>query len=83
MRSKGDVSVYTAVLKIPKHGGLKYRKIIGKISMYSRSRTYVKENKKILEIRITARDVTALRASANSVIRDLQVIEQVAKESER
>lgn len=52
-----------------------YSKILGKSKGHGRSRVEIKESKKILDILITAKDTTALRAQANSVLRDLQVIE--------
>jgi tRNA threonylcarbamoyladenosine modification (KEOPS) complex Pcc1 subunit len=77
MRSEVAGTLYSANIRIPKRNGLKYTKIIGKISTYKRSGIEIKEGKKALDISITADDITALRASMNSIMRDLQVVEQV------
>lgn len=55
---------------------LNYSRILGKRSVkHDRSSTVLKETPSKLTITIKASDATALRASANSVLRDLQIIE--------
>jgi tRNA threonylcarbamoyladenosine modification (KEOPS) complex Pcc1 subunit len=60
---------------VEKEKGLYYAKIINKQTKRSRGDVSIKENKQKLTIQINASDATALRASANSILRDLQVIE--------
>ncbi|MGI0100671.1 MAG: KEOPS complex subunit Pcc1 [Candidatus Micrarchaeaceae archaeon] len=54
---------------------LEYEKILGTGSKHKRSNVTVAAKNSKLIIEITASDATALRASVNSVLRDLQVIE--------
>jgi tRNA threonylcarbamoyladenosine modification (KEOPS) complex Pcc1 subunit len=72
-------AVYSAELRIPKLKGLVYKRLIGKIVMYKRSKVSLREDKNFMYVAITADDVTALRASANSIMRDVQIIEKAAK----
>jgi tRNA threonylcarbamoyladenosine modification (KEOPS) complex Pcc1 subunit len=62
-------------LVIAKDPKINYRKILGNSLKHERSTTAIKEEKETLIVEITAADLTALRASANSILRDLQVIE--------
>lgn len=62
-------------LTITKDPKLSYLRILGKMRSGGRSSTKVKENKGLLTIKITASDITALRAATNSIIRELQVVE--------
>jgi tRNA threonylcarbamoyladenosine modification (KEOPS) complex Pcc1 subunit len=66
------ISLKIVLDKEPK---LNYSKILGKNLGHSRSAIKITESKSALTIEITAKDATALRASANSILRDLQVIE--------
>ncbi len=66
-------------LIVGKQHGLNYTKIIGKNTTHSRSTIKMQEDKRNLTIEITAKDATALRASTNSILRDLQTIEGVSK----
>ncbi len=61
-------------LTIKKDPELDYTKIFGSIRKHSRSATKVKEIEGNVIIEIEANDITALRASANSILRDLQVM---------
>lgn len=54
-----------------------YTKIIGKARQYERSDMQVKESKNRITISITANDLAAMKASINSVMRDLQTLENV------
>lgn len=62
-------------ITLEKEKDLNYTKILGKNIGHSRSTIKIKEGKTELIIEIYANDATALRASANSILRDLQVIE--------
>jgi hypothetical protein len=61
-------------LIIAKEPGLKYSRLLSRSKRYGRSTMKVKETSSTVTIEINATDLTALRASANSVLRDLQVI---------
>jgi tRNA threonylcarbamoyladenosine modification (KEOPS) complex Pcc1 subunit len=66
----------TLTLILNKTEKLNYSRILGKRGVkHDRSRTTLKETSNNLTITIKATDATALRASANSVLRDLQIIE--------
>lgn len=69
---------HNANIKISKQKGIAYKKIIGVNKSYKRSKIKISENKNCVYISIDANDITALRASANAVLRELQVIESVA-----
>ncbi|HIH16085.1 MAG TPA: hypothetical protein HA252_01635 [Candidatus Diapherotrites archaeon] len=43
-----------------------------------RSRTDVKVNKNILSLRVTAGDATALKASANSYLKSIELVSRIA-----
>jgi len=62
-------------LIIEKKPSLNYSKILGAAKKHTRSDTKLKELKGTLIIEISATDLAALRASANSILRDIQVIE--------
>ncbi|MGD0728513.1 MAG: KEOPS complex subunit Pcc1 [Candidatus Micrarchaeaceae archaeon] len=62
-------------LIINKEKALEYSKILSIKTEHKRSNIKLKEIKGTLFIEISAKDATALRASANSILRDLQVIE--------
>ena len=61
-------------LIIKKEPGLKYTKVLSGAT-HNRSTISMIESKDTLTIEIKAKDATALRASTNSILRDLQVIE--------
>jgi len=60
---------------IDKEPKLHYARILGKNIGHSRSTVKIKEEGSKLIIEITAKDTTALRATTNSILRDLQVID--------
>jgi|GEM_PF-1162974 tRNA threonylcarbamoyladenosine modification (KEOPS) complex Pcc1 subunit len=62
-------------LVVPKDPKINYKRLLNNQTNHERSNTAIKEQKETLIIEITAKDLTALRASANSILRDLQVIE--------
>lgn len=57
------------------------KRIIGLANLkdFNRSRTTITETKDALTITIKATDLTALRASINSVMRELKAIEETCK----
>jgi tRNA threonylcarbamoyladenosine modification (KEOPS) complex Pcc1 subunit len=72
---KQKINAY-AEITINKHPKINYKKVLALPSTraYARSSTEIKEDKGRLKIVIKAEDITALRASINSIMRDLQVI---------
>lgn len=75
----GKASGMALRIILQKGNTIKYGSILGKRSGNGRSTIVVRETKKTLEIKISSLDATALRASANSVLRSLQVAESVSK----
>lgn len=75
MAGLGKASGINLVIVLGKAEKLNYSKILGKSIKHNRSAITVKETKEKLTITIKAKDATALRASANSILRDLQIIE--------
>ena len=69
---------HSAKIKISKRKGIAYKKIIGIDKSYKRSKVKISENKNCVYIYIDAKDITALRASTNAILREFQVIEGVA-----
>lgn len=72
MASKANFNLRILVKKDPK---IRYLKILSQKRSSERCTISLKEYKTRLIIGISAKDATALRASANSILRDLQVIE--------
>jgi tRNA threonylcarbamoyladenosine modification (KEOPS) complex Pcc1 subunit len=72
--------VYQAALNISKATQISYKKVLGDMRSYKRSRITMLESKKGFEVKIIADDLTALRASINSITRDMQVIEQASSQ---
>lgn len=70
-----EESALSLEITLPKDGSISYTKILGKFPIQKRSTIIIKESKTTLIISIKAKDATALRASTNSILRDLQVIE--------
>ncbi len=62
-------------LTIKKGTPLNYSRILGASKIHKRSSTKLKESEENLIIEISATDIAALRASSNSILRDIQVIE--------
>ncbi len=65
---------YQAIIKIRKKENIKYNQIINKYQN-QRSITRIKESSLIAFFNVRAKDITALRASINSIMRDVKVIE--------
>lgn len=61
-------------LEIKKDPHTRYLKILNKTTMRGRSVLKIKEHGDLVIIEIMAKDATSLRASTNSILRDLQVI---------
>jgi len=79
MKSK---PTYRADLNISKTSQISYKKALGNIKSYKRSKITMLESKKGFEVKIIADDLTALRASINSITRDMQVIEQASSQQD-
>ena len=62
-------------LILEKERGLDYSYILTNSKKYNRSTLRINNRGNSLILEITAKDTTALRASANSVLRDMQIIE--------
>ncbi|MGA2799795.1 MAG: KEOPS complex subunit Pcc1 [Candidatus Micrarchaeaceae archaeon] len=72
MKSGANLTLKLLVKKDPK---IKYLKILSQKGSRERSTISLKEQRVNLIIEIKAKDATALRASVNSILRDLQAIE--------
>jgi tRNA threonylcarbamoyladenosine modification (KEOPS) complex Pcc1 subunit len=72
-------------LVIATEPGLNYKRILGKNTKHSRSTVKLTQSKDTLIIEITSADTTSMRASANAILRDLQVIDatKVAKSTNK
>lgn len=68
-------NVYEAKIIISKISKISYKKVLGDIREHKRSGLNIKETPSTLEISIKTTDITALRASINGIMRDIQVIE--------
>lgn len=73
---------YKAILTIPKAEHLNYTEIIGEQRAYERAGVSMKETDDIITVVIEAKDITALRASINSITRDVTVIENTDNASQ-
>ena len=72
----------SVLLKLAKkHTEANYTKILGKPRNSLRSTTAVKEGKSYLEITISAGDLSALRASTNTIMRDISTVESVLSQT--
>jgi tRNA threonylcarbamoyladenosine modification (KEOPS) complex Pcc1 subunit len=76
---------YRAEITLHKENGAEYRKILALSEGGGRTRSSTKatESSGTLTITITASDIVALRASINSIMRDLQVIAAVGRAGRR
>ncbi len=65
-----------AEITLLKHQGIDYKKALTSQSerAHGRSSTKITSTEKALKITITAEDFTALRASINSIMREIQVL---------
>jgi tRNA threonylcarbamoyladenosine modification (KEOPS) complex Pcc1 subunit len=70
---------YQAKITIAKISKISYKKILGEIREHKRSGLSIKETPTTLEISIKTTDITAMRASINGIMRDIQVIEGAQK----
>ncbi len=66
---------YNSVIMIPKKAGLNYKSILGATKEHKRSGMTISETRDELKITIKTDDATAMRASINAIMRDIQVIE--------
>ncbi len=69
------IKAYVASIAIPKIRDTSYITILGNQREQKRSGVSIAEREGSLEISITAKDITALRASMNSIMRDIQAVE--------
>ncbi len=65
-----------AIISIKKRFSIDYKKIINQMR-YERSSIIIKEDKKYIKLNVRAKDITAMRASINSVIRDIKIADDV------
>jgi tRNA threonylcarbamoyladenosine modification (KEOPS) complex Pcc1 subunit len=65
-----------ATISIKKRFSIDYKKIINQMR-YVRSSIIIKEDKKYIKLNIKATDITAMRASINSIIRDIKIADDV------
>lgn len=73
------MSSYSAVLAVRKRApGLDYGRLLSGSRDYKRSSMRLKESKESVNLTVEADDATALRATLNSVLRDIKVIEAAA-----
>jgi len=66
---------FQLTLILNKESGLNYKSLLNTETRHERSKITINEKGKNIIVEITASDATALRASANSILRNLQVIE--------
>jgi tRNA threonylcarbamoyladenosine modification (KEOPS) complex Pcc1 subunit len=78
MKNEANLKLKILVKKDPK---IKYLKILSQKSRKERSTISLKEYRTKLIIEVRAKDATALRASTNSILRGLQVIEATKQHS--
>ena len=78
MPAKSGDHRFTATIRIIKSRAISYRKALGDMSPHERSSIRIKETSKLLQIDISARDPAALRATLNSALKDLHVVESVS-----
>ncbi len=70
---------YKATITIAKRLPIEYKGVIGGYKAYRRSSISTKEDKASISISIAADDATALRASLNSIMRDIRIIESTGR----
>ncbi len=69
---------YSTILKIQKiKNSIKYIGILEKYKIYKRSEVIIKENENVLKILINAKDLNALKASTNGILREIQLIQKI------
>ncbi len=74
-----SAEAFTAVISLKKGGRVSYTRLIGRISEYKRSSISMRETPSEFTVRIEAKDATALKASLNAILKDIQVIESVRR----
>lgn len=73
------MSSYSASLRLRKlFPGMSYGKLLSKGREYNRSSISMRESASAVDFTIEARDATALRASVNSVLRDIGIVEEAS-----
>ena len=78
-RTISSKRVYEAEIVVSKVHGASYSSIMGKIKSYKRSTVEIKETAGTFAAKVRAADATALRASVNALMRDIQVIERISR----
>ncbi|MDE1832819.1 MAG: hypothetical protein KGH58_00165 [Candidatus Micrarchaeota archaeon] len=68
---------FTATIRIIKSRGISYGRALGDMGPHERSSIRIKETPGVFQIEISARDPAALRATINSALKDLHVLESV------
>jgi tRNA threonylcarbamoyladenosine modification (KEOPS) complex Pcc1 subunit len=71
--------VYEAEIVVSKAPRVSYSSIMGRIKSYKRSTVEIKETAGTFAAKVRAADATALRASVNALMRDIQVIEGISR----
>ena len=70
---------YEAEIRIEKSSRIDYKKALGEIKEHNRSGIKITETKSTVNIKIKTNDITALRATMNAVMRDVQTIGAAGK----
>ncbi|MDE1857103.1 MAG: hypothetical protein KGH98_03405 [Candidatus Micrarchaeota archaeon] len=68
--------MHRAEITVTKSAGVNYLKVIGSKREYKRSSVSMSETKTEITVRIKAEDPTALKASINSVLNDIEIVEK-------
>ncbi|MCL4381395.1 hypothetical protein M1614_00240 [Candidatus Marsarchaeota archaeon] len=67
----------SSIISIKKINGLEYKKILN-FNNHKRSSIDIEETPSIIKFKVYANDITALRASINAVLRDIQTIDNTS-----
>ena len=67
----------SSIISIKKIKGLKYKKILN-FNNHKRSSIDIEQIPSAIKFTVRAKDVTALRASINAVLRDIQTINNIS-----
>ncbi|ASI14241.1 N6-threonylcarbamoyl-adenosine(37)-tRNA synthase dimerization module Pcc1 [Candidatus Mancarchaeum acidiphilum] len=70
---------YYARITIPYDKFITESRVEGNLESYDRAKVNISKSENLLQINISATDISALRASFNSITRDLSVIEGTNK----
>lgn len=69
---------YILRIKIPKiNDSVNYLQILDKTKEYKRSSIKINENKEYVTILINAVDISALRGSVNTILKEIQIIKKI------